>query len=122
MPVSQTSDILLNAPARDAEGVRLGGSSVGAGHIMGLANSVIPPLAVAPPGVSAQAIPRSPAAERMRLHRERKKNGMRCVMIELRETEVEALIKLKLLKAEMRDGREAIVEAIYRWFEGELVE
>jgi hypothetical protein len=64
---------------------------------------------------------RSPAAERMRLHRERKKNGMRCVVIELRETEIDALITLKLLKAEMRDDREAIIEALYGWFEQTLV-
>ena len=64
---------------------------------------------------------RSPAAERMRLHRERKKNGMRCVMIELRETEIDALIKRKLLNAEMRDDPEAIIEALYGWFEQALV-
>ena len=46
---------------------------------------------------------------------------MRCVTIELRETEIDALIKLKLLKAEMRDNREAIVEALYAWFDRELV-
>jgi hypothetical protein len=64
---------------------------------------------------------RSPAAERMRLHRERKRNGMRCLIIELRETEIDALIKLKLLKAEMRRDRDAIVDAIYGWFEQVLV-
>ena len=64
---------------------------------------------------------RSPAAERMRAHRERKKNGMRCLIIELRETEIDALISLKLLKAEVRDDREAIVDAIYGLFERELV-
>jgi hypothetical protein len=63
---------------------------------------------------------RSPAAERMKLHREIKKNGMRCLTIELRETEIDALIKLKLLKAEMRDDREAIVDALYSWFDREL--
>jgi hypothetical protein len=43
-----------------------------------------------------------------------------CV-IELQETEIDALIKLKLLKAEMRDDREAIIEAPYGWFEQALV-
>jgi hypothetical protein len=43
---------------------------------------------------------RSPAAERMRLHRERRKSGMRCLMIELRETEIDALIRKGFLKAE----------------------
>jgi hypothetical protein len=64
---------------------------------------------------------RSPAAERMKLHRERKKNGMRCVTIELRETEIDALIAKQFLKPEMRDDREAIADAIYGWFERELV-
>jgi hypothetical protein len=36
---------------------------------------------------------RSPAAERMQRHRERKKNGMQCVMIEMRNEEIEALIQ-----------------------------
>jgi hypothetical protein len=44
----------------------------------------------------------SPAAERMRLHRERKKNGMRCLMIELRETEINALIRKGFLKTDTR--------------------
>jgi len=35
---------------------------------------------------------RSPAAERMRRHRERRRRGPRCLMIELRETDVDALI------------------------------
>jgi hypothetical protein len=36
---------------------------------------------------------RTPAAKRMRLHRERRRRGLRCLMIELRETEVDALIR-----------------------------
>ena len=46
---------------------------------------------------------RSPAAERVRLHRERKKNGMRCLMIELRETEIDALIRKGFLEADTRN-------------------
>jgi len=65
-------------------------------------------------------VTRSPAAERMHLHRERKKNGMRCVMIELRNEEIDALIRKQLLKPEMRNDREAIAEALYGWFEREL--
>ena len=41
---------------------------------------------------------RSPAAERMRLHRERRRRGLRCLVIELRETEVDALIRGGLLE------------------------
>ena len=56
----------------------------------------------------------------MKLHRERKKNGMRCVLIELRNEEIDALIEEQLLKPEMRNDREAIAEALYGRFEGEL--
>ena len=41
---------------------------------------------------TTEPVARSPAAERMRLHRERRYLGLRCLMIELRETEIEALI------------------------------
>jgi hypothetical protein len=63
---------------------------------------------------------RSPAAERMRLHRERKKNGMRCVMIELRETEIDALIRKEFLKADARNDNQAINDALYAYFDREL--
>jgi hypothetical protein len=63
---------------------------------------------------------RSPAAERMRLHRERKKNGMRCLMIELRETEIDALIQKGFLKPDTCNDTSAIVDALYAWFEREL--
>jgi hypothetical protein len=36
---------------------------------------------------------RSAAAERMRRHRERRRDGLRCLMIELRETEIDALVR-----------------------------
>jgi hypothetical protein len=35
----------------------------------------------------------SPAAERMRRHRDRRRDGLRCLTIELRETERDALIR-----------------------------
>jgi len=35
---------------------------------------------------------RSAAAERMRRHRERRRKGLRCLMVLLRETEIDALI------------------------------
>jgi hypothetical protein len=63
---------------------------------------------------------RSPAADRMRLHRERKKNGMRCLMIELRETEIDALIRKGFLKIDTRNDSSAIVDALYAWLEREL--
>ena len=56
---------------------------------------------------------RSPAAARMRLHRERRRRGLRCLMIELRETEVDALIRGGLLEHETRNDRNAVLKALY---------
>ena len=59
--------------------------------------------------------PRSPtpAAERMRRHRERRRDGMRCFVIELRDTEIDGLIRCELLKPETRNDQNAILEALY---------
>jgi hypothetical protein len=55
----------------------------------------------------------SPAAERMRRHRQRRRDGLRCLVIELRETEIDAFIRMGLLKAETRDDLLAVCEALY---------
>jgi hypothetical protein len=59
---------------------------------------------------------RTPAAERMRMHRERRRRGLRCLMIELRETEVDALIRGELLEHETRNDRNAVLKALYGHF------
>jgi hypothetical protein len=69
---------------------------------------------------TADPIYRSSAAERMRAHRERKKTGMRCVMLELRETEIDALIRIGLLKSDTRHDTQAIIDALYAYFDREL--
>ena len=56
---------------------------------------------------------RSPAAERMRLYRERRRSGLRCLLIELRETEIDTLIRKGLLKSEMRNDTAEIIDALY---------
>jgi hypothetical protein len=67
------------------------------------------------------SIPRlSRAAERMRRHRERRRDGLRCVMVELRETEIDELIRRKLLKSETRNDAWAIKSAIYAIFDDVL--
>jgi hypothetical protein len=63
---------------------------------------------------------RSPAAERMRRHRERRRDGLRCLTIDLRETEVDALIRIGLLSAETRNDERAIVNALYAHFDRTL--
>ena len=59
---------------------------------------------------------RTPAAERMRQHRERRRRGLRCLMIQLRETEVDALIRGGLLEQETRNDRNAVLKALYGHF------
>jgi len=53
----------------------------------------------------------------MRLHRERKRKGLRCLTIEVRETEIDALIHKGFLKAEMRNDPIAVTEALYAHFD-----
>ena len=61
------------------------------------------------------------AAERMRRHRQRRRDGLRCLTIELYETEVDALIQKRLLKPEMRCDPFAITEALYEHLKHTLV-
>jgi len=60
-----------------------------------------------------EATSRSPAANRMHLHRLRRRNGLRCLTIELRVTEIDALIRKGLLPEVARNEPRAVVEAIY---------
>ena len=62
--------------------------------------------------ISAEPTACSPAAERMRLHRERRRQGWRCFMIALHATEMDALVAMGLLKSETRDDPQAISEAL----------
>jgi len=61
-----------------------------------------------------------PAPERMRVHRERWRHGLRCLTIELRETEIDALIRMGLLRAETRNNLPAVREALYNHFDRTL--
>ena len=58
-------------------------------------------------------ITRSTAAERMRRHRERQRDGLRCLTIELRDTEIDVLVRKGMLKADARSDRDAIRDALY---------
>ena len=60
------------------------------------------------------------AAERMRRHRQRRRNGLRCLMIELRATEIETLVRKGLLRRETRNDRIAIINALYDFFDRTL--
>jgi hypothetical protein len=60
------------------------------------------------------------AAERMRRHRQRRRDGLHCLVIELRDTEIETLIRKGLLKWETRNDRSAIIKALYAFFDRTL--
>ena len=75
-------------------------------------------MTTTPPTTEAHA--RSAAAERMRLHRERRRNGMRCLTIELRETEIDALMRKGLLKSETRNDPSAVSDALYAFLDGTI--
>jgi hypothetical protein len=61
--------------------------------------------------------PISGAAERMRRHRQRRHDGLRCLTIELRETEIDALIRKGLLAPDTRNGAQAVQTALYALLE-----
>jgi hypothetical protein len=56
----------------------------------------------------------------MRRHRERRRDGLRCLTIEVRETEIDALIRKGLLRAEMRNDQNAVSEAPYAYLDRTL--
>ena len=62
----------------------------------------------------------SAAALRMRRHRERRKDGLRCMTIELRETEVSALISKGLLRGDARNDLRAVKSAFYGFLDRTL--
>lgn len=59
-------------------------------------------------------------AERMRRHRQRRRDGLRCLTIQLRETEIDVLIYKGLLKPETRHSKNAIINALHAHFDQTL--
>ena len=86
--------------------------------------SPINPSSVPVPDASSAIVPDvrspSPAAARMRRHRERRRDGLRWLTIELRETEIDVLISNGLLMREARNEARAIIEAVHRHFDQTL--
>jgi hypothetical protein len=60
------------------------------------------------------------SARRMRLHRARREKGLRCLTVELREREIEALVAKKLLHCKSRGDKTAIRNALYAYLDGAL--
>ena len=68
-----------------------------------------------------EPVPRSAAAERMRRHRSRRRSGLRCLTIELRDTELVTLVRMGLLKADLRRDPSAVKNALYTHLDRTLV-
>jgi hypothetical protein len=54
----------------------------------------------------------SPAAQRMRRYRKQRKQGLRSVRILLDETDIDALIRMRLLKEDQRQDVQALQTAV----------
>ena len=50
----------------------------------------------------------TPAAERMRRYRERRRRGLSCIKVQLRRSEVDALIGCRLLQPVEREDRQGL--------------
>ena len=64
--------------------------------------------------------PPSPGALRMARHRERRRRGLRCLTIDLRESEIDALIRRGRLAPEGRGDGEEILRALYAFLDEAL--
>ena len=62
----------------------------------------------------------SAAAKRMRNHRERRRLGLRCVTVQLRETEIDVLIQKGLLKPDARNGTYDVRDALHAYLDRTL--
>jgi hypothetical protein len=58
--------------------------------------------------------PMTPAAMRMQRYRQRRRNGLRCLAIELREKEIDRLVRGRFLNPEARNDQNAVRNALYR--------
>ena len=59
----------------------------------------------------------SSAAERMRLYRERRRRGLSCIKVQLRRSEVDALIACGLLEPADRQDRGVLAAALHRYLD-----
>jgi hypothetical protein len=83
-------------------------------------SAIDPSPTVSSPNASSDQRARSAAAERMRRHRKRRRDGLRCLTIELRETEVWTLINKGLLRYETRNDVGSIKHALYAFLDQAL--
>jgi hypothetical protein len=60
------------------------------------------------------------ATLRMRHHRWRRRKGLRCLLIDLHSSEIDALVRRGLLSAELRDSERALRGALYTFLDRTL--
>ena len=75
---------------------------------------------VTAPIVANIKIARTRAAERMRRCRQRRRDGLRCYQLELRDSEIDALVRRGLLLAAEKTNRNAVTKAMYLFFDRTL--
>jgi len=66
---------------------------------------------------SQEVKPLSASAERVRLSRKRRAQGLRCVTVEIRDSEILSLINHGLLSRDRREDRYAIARVLHALFE-----
>ena len=59
-------------------------------------------------------------AERQRAYRQRRRQGLRCVPIQIRESEIDVLVRKQLLKPETRNDLGAIIDAVHDFLDQTL--
>jgi len=64
---------------------------------------------------------RSAAAERMLVHRQRRRDGLRCITLDIRDGEIDALARRGFLKADAHNDLCSIEMALYEFLEHTLV-
>ena len=69
---------------------------------------------------SVEGATRSASAIRMRRLRERRRRGLRCLTVEVRAREIEALVRKGLLKPETRNSVREITMALYSFLDQTL--
>jgi hypothetical protein len=75
---------------------------------------------VATPIVANTKVARTHAAERMRRCRQRRRDGLRCYRLDLRDSEIEALVRRGLLLAAEKTNRTAVIKAMYAFLDHTL--
>jgi hypothetical protein len=75
---------------------------------------------VAAPIVANTKIARTRAAERMRRYRQRRRDGVRSYRLEIRDSEIEALVRRGLLLAAQKTNRTAVTQAMYAFLDRSL--